>query len=394
MPQTQLYSSLMAAVALFCSSPVPASPPVMKMHIFAQQKPHTTANRAIEPITRRIDKHDTPQLNMVVFNEAVQTPAGATEIYSDPSGQHSIEVDTNIKGNHPETIAEPDQTWLMYDLNTGYQRERMSWNVAAPNGSPNPLTEAKWNDQERWGFNTMIEIVAPTGLAIKSHAGYAGTYSGKAQETSFASDGYQNPFSQIDSNADDGYAFDGNVGLGYQFLLGHPQRDKVWFAATPLTGYAYRQQKYVMSDGQQTFSGLGSDALAGKENTYISTWHGPWLGIDMKLSILQHHELFTSFEHHWIIDYEGEGEWQQAANLLQPDSFTHNADGTGYLASIGYRYRTSDLWGVSVSFDYQNWNTDPGTETLHYSTGQTVTSVLNRVERETFGVNLGFNVAF
>ncbi len=369
--------------------------PAMKMHVFAEQEVAPAASRP-----RQIAGKNMPPLHMVVFNDGSQNstaPLSAQQgqnLRINYSDDNRIEVQRDIKST-PRYQSSADQSMLMYDFSTGYRRSRMDWNVAAPGGSPNPLTEVKWSNLDLWGIRGLIDIVAPAGIALKANAGYAWTFGGSAEETGYASDGRQNPFSRITGDAGDGYAWDASLGLGYQFRLGDPQQHQVWFAATPLAGYAYREQKLTASDGQQqiTSYGLNSQTLQGKTNDYVSSWHGPWVGMDMRLLMFDQHELFTSFEHHWI-DYHADGDWQQSDNLSHPDSFSHNADGSGYLASLGYRYRTADYWGVSVSVDYQNWTTDPGTEDLYFSSGETVQSTLNEVNSESFGVNLGLNIAF
>lgn len=373
--------------------------PAMKMHVFAEQPAPPTANGS-----RRITMPDSPALHMVVFNDAGYNGRNAAEPVLAPrgenlrlnySGDNGVEVQRDIRSSQPHQAA-ADPSMLMYDFSTGYQRSRMDWSVSAPNGgSPNPLTEAKWDNLDLWGIRGLIDIVSPSGIALKANAGIAWTLAGSSEETGYAADNRQQPFSRIAGNADNGYAWDASMGLGYQFRLGDPRQHPVWFAATPLAGYAYREQKLTSSDGQQQITdyGLNSQSLQGKSNTYVASWHGPWVGMDMKLSMFDQHELFTSFEHHWV-DYRGEGDWGQSNNLAHPDSLNHKADGAGYLASLGYRYRTPDYWGLSISVDYQNWQTDPGTENLHLTNGTTVQSTLNEVNRESFGINLGLNVAF
>jgi hypothetical protein len=156
-----------------------------------------------------------------------------------------------------------------------------------------------------------------------------------------------------------------------------PQHNSV-LTLTPLVGYAWQKQKNRLGLNQQ--------------NRYTSDWQGPWLGMEVALSLFERHFLFSNFQYHWA-DYHASADWQAASGLEHSTSFEHNATATGILASAGYRYKMSKEWGMKLAVDYQKWQTDSGNERL-FSEGITINSPLNRVERESMGVNLGVNFSF
>jgi len=112
----------------------------------------------------------------------------------------------------------------------------------------------------------------------------------------------------------------------------------------------------------------------------------------MTFGFLQHHALFSSFEHHWA-DFSAEGRSKLSEEGLS-QQFQHDADATGINASVGYRFISDDSWGLSLSADYKKWTTDGGKETLLLEDGSSVQTRLNRVESESVGLNLGINFSF
>lgn len=379
----------------------PVHLPEMQMHVFTEDTAPTAAlvsrTSTVEQIQPAVAGE--PELHMVVFTGAQPQPKSPPS----PPGENlrlTYNADDQVKVQE-EVIQDGKRSKgvdgfdFLYEVGTGYQHDRLNWNVASPTGSPNPLTEVKWDDVQRFRIHGLFDITTPMGFAFKGKGGYAWTLNGSAQETSYLRDGRIQPFSQIDSDGDDGYAWDASLGAGYQVKLGDPEQNSVWGALTPLAGYSYEEQKFKMKGGKQQIPGSGLDKgqLHNIDNTYVADWYGPWLGLDGKLSLFDHHKLFSSFEYHWPT-YRAKANWKPAPHLQHPRSFTHDADGTGYLASLGYRFQSSDLWGVSVSVDYQNMETDSGTENLFLSSGEVIRSRLNDVNRETFGVNLGVDIAF
>lgn len=380
----------------------PARLPEMQMHIFTGDQAAEATPASGAPQVEQIQPLSSgePELHMVVFDAG---EAAASKTPPPPSGENlkltykddnQVEVQEEVMPDNKSSMSVEGFDFL-YEVGTGYQQDRLNWNVASPTGSPNPSTEVQWDNVQRWRIHGLFDIYTPMGFAFKGRAGYAWTFNGSAQETSFLHDDRAAPFSRIDSDADDGSAWDASLGAGYRLKLGDPDKNSVWGSLTPLAGYSYEEQKFKMKGGRQQVpnSGFDSDQLRNIDNTYVADWYGPWLGLDANLSLFDHHKLFSSFEYHWPT-YRGKATWKPAPHLEKPRSFTHDADGTGYMASVGYRFQSSDLWGISLSADYLNMETDSGRENLFLSNGQVVESTLNEVNRESFGVNLGVNIAF
>ena len=280
-----------------------------------------------------------------------------------------------------------------YEVASGYQHDQMNWNVASPSGTPDPLTEAKWEDVQMGRVQGEFKIATPGNLVFKGGGSYAWTVDGQATEISYLGDQGQGVYSRIEGNSDQGYAWKAGLGAGYQFKLNFAPKQANQLVLTPLVGYAWQKQEYRLQNGQQRVAQYGVGSDPGLQNSYVSEWQGPWLGFDAQWTILQKHQLFSSFEYHWD-NYSASGNWMRAANLLHPESFTHDADATGWVASAGYRYRMDKKFGWQMAFDYQKWTAKSGIERLFLTDKTAVESTLNRVERETLGVNVGVSFDF
>ena len=301
-----------------------------------------------------------------------------------------------------EQITEPDNYVsvkddfsFFYYLESGYQHDSFKWDIAGPNGNPDTLTEVEWNDLSLVGFNAGFNVPILYNFILKADAGYAWTVAGNSQQTSFLHDGKTDPFTSVENDSGEGYAWFGSIALGYAFDFGSKFNDPVALNITPLAGYSWREQNLKADNGHELLTGFerNDPSTLGLENSYSANWSGPWLGGDITLSAFRHHQLFSSFQHHWA-EYEAEGDWRQSEDVQKSTGFEHSADATGIVASAGYRYIKHDSWGLSLSVDYQKWDADSGTEILFTTQGARVNSWLNDVERESLGVNLGINMNY
>lgn len=327
--------------------------PPLNMHVFSDDSHLLPAPS--EPQT--MAAYDGSDFQMVVFSD--ELPAGNAGM---PEAQATDERNEDFS--------------FYYELSSGYQRDDVSWNVAspAPSGSSGPAIEAEWKDIDMWRLDGRFDIRTPIGAVAKGAARYARVLDDSVGQTVYLGDNRTLPYAQTQSVSDDGYVLGGSIGAGYRFTIGN---GPVRAVLTPLGGYAFERQKLTLP--------------VNSASDYVAEWQGPWLGVDGNIAWLDAHELFASFEHHWA-DYEAE--WRQSDGSAQPLSFKHTTDAAGWKGLVGYRYNTSDVWGMSLTFDYQRWDGDPGTERAVLVDGIQVESNLNEVTRESMGVNLGVNMKF
>jgi len=344
--------------------------------------------------------NEAPLLTMYIFNrqaaDQVTVATPETDLASTDSSDNEPVLQMQVfsdedKSDTDVIFSTVDEFAFNYQVDAGYRTEKLSWNVASPAGSPNPLTQVKWNDVTLWRLQGQFGISLPLGVLVKGRGSYGWTVSGSGQETSYAQDHRQRPFSQRDSDASSGYGWDLSLALGYPFTLKFAEQP--WqLTLTPLAGYQWQKQRWDLNNGRDVLAS-GSGLRTNQHSLYNTRWRGPWLGMDMTLGFFSRHQWFSSFEHHWA-RYQASADWQQARQLQSQQSFQHQTDATGMVVSTGYRYRFPESVGISVSVDYARWRGGIGNEQLTLANGQGVNSQLNEVDREALGFNLGVNWDF
>lgn len=333
--------------------------PELHMHVFEQAA--VVPQQELPPASAVTT--DKQRFQMVVFQPTVATPAK----------QQAPAQQTAQAGQYPRHTlrrkAINDFSVLMA-TDIGYQQERMNWSVAPPPGFSDPLVTTKWSNVDLMRIKGRFDLISPSGVVLRTEGGYAWTISGNGQQSSLGVSANSNP-------ANDGYSWNASAGLGYRFRF--KSRETVAYSLTPLAGYAFQRQRFTLQ-GAQT-------------STYNAEWGGPWLGTDATLSWLEDHEVFASAQYHWA-NYKGSGNWLQLADVIHPTSFQHKANATGIYGAVGYRYRWTPAWGVSLSMDYQKWQADSGQEQFYLSSGSVIQSTLSGITRESLGFNLGVNWKF
>ncbi len=350
-------------------------------------------------IAGAVQADDTPPLAIHFFDEA-SVKAESVEVASAETPD-ALPFQMVVYTSEPEPVqkAEPiavDRSGIEMQFSAGYLQSDMAWNVAAPGGLPNPLLDSKWDSLDMLNLKAHLMADIPYGLALKMAGSYAWELDGTAQQTTYMGDNRTFPFASLNGDSDDSYQWALSFGVGYPLELGVPFQSPYWLRVTPLGGYAWNRQKYTLQNGKQSIDlpkGAAVDnADYNEELRYKAEWDGPWLGSDVTFGLAAQHQIFSTFEHHWV-DYSAEGRSENSASLVD-GRYQHQTDATAINASVGYRFISDDLWGVTLSADYQKLDGEPGKETLYTSSGERYESRLNDIEFESFGVNLGVNINF
>jgi hypothetical protein len=281
-------------------------------------------------------------LNMIIFDE-------------DNAVDESTAKPVSAKA---ETLAVDDKKhrYWSFGLKTGYQNESLVWQAAAPQVKEN------WHAVDLWNIQADLKLKLPVGFLVRGHAVYGGAFAGDLLQSNEFGDSNQ---AQLTS----GYAMEFLGAVGYEFLLGNRNNQSVWGGITPLVGYEYQEQEY--------------QAL---NQRYQTEWQSGWIGLDMVLGFEKSHEIFMNSSLHWG-DFNALGS-QSLYSLEQ------SASSQGYKAGIGYHFRPSDAWAISVGFNYQHWDTKSGNESLVLPSGSVIESELNSVMRDVYGVNVGVEFNF
>jgi len=278
-------------------------------------------------------------------------------------------------------------------LSTGFRVDDLNWNIAGNSNNPNVLSELTWSDLQTLQATASGRALVNEWLYLRGSFGYGYTFSGDNQDSDFSGNDRTQEYSRSSNSADGGSFLDAAIGVGYQFsgLSGR-------FKLSPLLGYSYSAQKLEQKDGLQVIATPGKDTppagpLQGLDSTYDASWLGPWLGIDLTFEITEEVTLFGSLEYHWA-SFDGQGNLNLRSDLAHPKSYEHDADGKGFLITLGAEYLLSGPWALNLAFTYQKWSTDPGLDRLYYANGSVQETRLNEVNWDSFAFMLGLVYRF
>lgn len=354
--------------------------PPLHMHVFSADT-KSPAKRHARP-----DSAHGPALHMVVFNEQTK-PAAAVSLSKDkPVQPRPAFTEPESKTDHVKGF----QTAVY--LRPGYRIDDIRWNIAAPGGTPNILSELSWDNLQSAQLKTGFRIDSPWNIALLGSAAYGQIFSGKNQDSDYFGDNRTLEFSRSNNRTDAGNTLDLSSGIGYRFAFREAAKSNPWLSITPLFGYSYHKQRLKITDGVQTIPAFGP--FPGLDSRYNTTWRGPWIGFDTAIVATDNLDFFAGLEYHWI-SYEAEANWNLRSDFQHPVSFRHKADGHGVTVSAGGRYHFSELFSLSLSLDYQHWLANKnGVDTTFTTAYGVLTTRFNEVKWNAFGVNLGMQFSF
>ncbi len=277
----------------------------------------------------------------------------------------------------------------------GYRRDDLDWNIGGYIRGQyiNVLSELTWDDIESYQVKFQGSLVWPNIIALRCLADYGWIFDGDNQDSDFAGSDRTMEFSRSNNSADDGEVWDVSVAVGYPLRWGR----SVIGTFTPLVGYSRHEQNLEITDGFQSIPPTG--AFPGLDSSYDTEWEGPWVGIDLNfraaaINAFAHRlETFFTYEYHWA-DYEAEADWNLREDFRHPKSFEHDADGQGWVIRAGLNLVLQRHVALNFNFDYQDWDTDSGTDRIFFPDGTTAKTRLNEVNCTSYAFGLGLSVRF
>ncbi len=245
-------------------------------------------------------------------------------------------------------------TWL----SLGYRMDDINWSIAGNSDgtSPNILSELSWKDLGILQLKIESDISLNNKIYIRSYLDYGAIVDGRVQDSDYTGDDRTGEFSRSNSEAGDGYVGDASVAIGYELWA---MDDSVgrYLRFIPLVGYSFHRQSLTMKSGFQVIPLNGP--FSGLNSTYEADWYGPWIGADLWFESGADSYFILRMERHWAT-YYAKADWNLRTDFQHPTSFEHEADGTGYIISLGWQYAPEDSWQYSMAMDYQRWDTDAG----------------------------------
>ncbi len=120
---------------------------------------------------------------------------------------------------------------------------------------------------------------------------------------------------------------------------------------------------------------------------------GPWLGLDLSLTLGDKITLFGSFAYHRA-DYYAQADWNLRANFAHPISYTHEANAVGFVLSAELEYFLTGSWSLKAGLDYHRWYTGAGIERTFKASGLTGVTRLNQVNWNSLALSAGVSLNF
>ncbi|KAF3362354.1 Uncharacterized protein PHSC3_001086 [Chlamydiales bacterium STE3] len=246
-----------------------------------------------------------------------------------------------------------------FAIGEGYREDNLNWSIAGLNDEPNILSELDWKN---------IKMVQISGAFCQSIAGicffadgdYAKIYDGKNRDSDYFGNHRTLEFSRSYADASKGHAYDLCTGIGWNtnFLI-----SPIEFC--PQIGYSYHKQHLTLRKGV-----LVIDRIAGKtgpinglNSSYVSCWHGPWIGFDTCVNFYSPLTIFGGIRAH-LVSYKAKGHWNLRSEFA--DNFIQEGVGYGLFGQVGIQYDLTKRLTIGILGSYQEFKICYGRDRLSF----------------------------
>ncbi len=286
------------------------------------------------------------------------------------------------------------------DLSAGYRTDKMNWHIAGnlQGNNPDVRSELTWSDIKIYQLKVANRTVIYNRVYIRGHLDYGTVISGSNRDSDYSGDNRTLEFSRSVNGVDGNDVWDGSVGIGPRFSFFEST-----LVVCPMLGYAISEQDLNIVDGYQAITKPPAmtpiGPITGLDSRYQTRWKGPWLGVDLFLSIPCSDGPFTKIgvmftgEYHWV-DYDAEANWNLRTDFEHPVSFSQNAEGSGLAAGATILFEVKNRWGINVGFNTKEMTTDAGMDRIYKADGTTVDTRLNEVRWRSFTFEAGVSYQF
>ena len=289
---------------------------------------------------------------------------------------------------------------VTFDLSAGYRTDKLNWNIAGnlQGTNPNVRSELTWSGLRIYQLKLANRTVIKDRVYMRGHLDYGTVVSGNNQDSDYNGNDRTQEFSRSVNGVDGNDVWDGSIGIGPRFSFFEST-----MVVCPMIGYAFSEQDLNIVDGYQAFSAppltTPTGPIAGLDSRFQTRWIGPWLGVDLFLSIPSAKAPFTKVgvmfagEYHWV-DYDAEANWNLRSDFDHPVSFSHEADGNGFMAGAAILFEIKNRWGFHAGMNVKEMTTDTGLDRTYYADGTTGDTRLNEVRWRAFTFEAGVSRQF
>ena len=264
-------------------------------------------------------------------------------------------------------LAQEDK--LLIRLSSGYEGQDFHWSIAGNSAGqdPNIYSELKWRNTG--GPSGKVDLQwKPWGRwRVFASGSRVFTRSGSFTDTDYGLDNRYDAVYHQEFNVRSGYSEAASAGIGYSLLKGGR------WQLTPFAGYGITAQYFPIVDPDGPFGQLNS--------SYSAKWLGPLVGADASWQFCKRWQVVANASYNQV-KYHAVADWNLISSLAQPVSFRHKADGYGFEAEAGMRYKASCRLAVELRGGYFEYETGKGIDQLYLSTGGSDETQLNGVVRE------------
>ncbi len=274
----------------------------------------------------------------------------------------------------------------LFDISIGPRVDDLRWSISGPNGMPDIASELNWRSVDSYQLGFDFEIVSDGGLALQASASFGSIHDGRVTDADYLGNNRTGLFHLTEAETNDDDLVDLSISIGRAFPVTDTERTTV----TPFIGVSHREQDFSITDGINLFDPFGGTAgqsLDGLDSRYQTEWQSAFVGAQIDHRGSRWHT-FGRVEYH-DVNYEAEADWNLRDDLAHPVSFSHDADGSGPIYTLGTRYRFSGNWAVNARVNWSNLSADNGTARAHRADGTVVDSPLNSVRWKHTAVMLG-----
>lgn len=230
-----------------------------------------------------------------------------------------------------------------FDLETGYRKDSLNWNIGGPNRKPNILSELNWKDLTASEITSCFKIFQNNGY-IRLSGNYAHFFSGSVQDSDYFGDNRKGEYSRSKAKSSGSHAYGISTATGFQFPLCSNQ-----LIFYPLIGYAWNAQHFKIKDGFQIIDLEDNfyGSLYRLHSSYKSRFQGPFIGIDLNYRVNPLFTILATFEYHFL-KYTGTGHWNFRKDFYK--DFQHTANGHGVFGSLGAFYQINSRLSLGITF--------------------------------------------
>jgi len=287
-----------------------------------------------------------------------------------------------------------------FDLSAGYRTDKLNWHIAGnlQGANPNVRSELTWSDLRIYQLKLANRTVIRDRVYMRGHLDFGMVISGGNQDSDYNGDDRTQEFSRSVNGVDGNEVWDGSIGIGPRFSFFEST-----MVVCPMIGYALSEQDLNIVDGYQALTAppltTPIGPIPGLDSRFQSRWKGPWLGVDLFVSIPGTGARFSKVgviftgEYHWV-DYDAEANWNLRADYDHPVSFTQEAEGSGYVAGATLLFEIKNRWGFHAGMNVREMTTDAGLDRTYYADGTTGDTRLNEVHWRSFTFEAGVSCRF